>query len=204
MSLFTEDDLKRIEKSIQEVESKTDAEIVAVYARQSDNYYYIPTLVAAVLALIAPSLLLMTPYWLEMGDVLSIQAGLFLFLGLVLRLKPLMSRIIPKFTKARRCSLMARYQFLENNLHTTKDNLGVLIFVSELEHQVRIIVDHGVAKKFDNAVWQSDIDCFVQKIKSGQPCEGFIDCITTVGEQLATQFPSTYEKNELCNKLVVI
>ena len=43
---FTEDDFKRIEKSILEAESKTDAEIVAVFARRSDNYYYIPTLVA--------------------------------------------------------------------------------------------------------------------------------------------------------------
>ena len=128
MSFFTEDDFKRIEKSILEAESKTDAEIVAVFARRSDNYYYIPTLVAAVVALVTPSFLMLTPYWLEMGDLLLIQAGLFLCLGLLLRLKPFMSLIIPKFTKARRCNLMARYQFLENNLHTTKDNLGVLIF----------------------------------------------------------------------------
>lgn len=204
MSFFTEDDFKRIEKSILEAESKTDAEIVAVFARRSDNYYYIPTLVAAVVALVTPSFLMLTSYWLEMGDLLLIQAGLFLCLGLLLRLKPFMSLIIPKFTKARRCNLMARYQFLENNLHTTKDNLGVLIFVSELERQVRILVDHGVAEKFDNKVWEKDIDNFIQKIRCGHSCDGFIDCITNVGKQLATQIPSTYKKNELCNKLVVI
>jgi len=99
---------------------------------------------------------------------------------------------------------MARYQFLEQNLHVTHNNLGVLIYISQLEHQVRILVDHGIAKKIDNSVWEDDVDNLIQRIKVGEPLEGIIDCITTIGNQLAKQFPYTHEKNELCNKLVII
>ncbi|MGB0669206.1 MAG: hypothetical protein ACPGN5_03790, partial [Porticoccaceae bacterium] len=70
MSLFTGRELKALEQAVAAIEANTDAEIVTVFARQADNYHYIPTLVAAVIALILPWLLLLTPLWLSLPELL--------------------------------------------------------------------------------------------------------------------------------------
>lgn len=204
MGLFTEHELESIEKSVAEIESGTDAEIVAVYARQADTYYYIPTLVAAVLALISPSILLMTPLWLGLSELLIMQTAVFFVLTMVLRFRPILSRLIPASTRDKRSNLLARYHFLEQNLHITENNLGVLIFISELERQVKILVDHGIAEKINNSVWQKDIDDLTKSIAAGQTFDGIKVCLAAVGDQLAAEFPATKDKNELCNKLVLI
>ena len=204
MGLFTEHELKSIELAVEKAESSTYAEIVTVFARQADSYYYIPTLVASMLALISPWALLMTPLWLELFDLLFLQFLVFVVLALVLRFRPVLSRLVPKFTRDKRSSLLARYQFLEQNLHTTENNLGVLIFICELERQVEILVDHGIAAKIDNSVWQKDVDKLIASIAAGETFEGIMACLVDVGDQLAAEFPATKEKSELCNKLVLI
>ena len=204
MSLFTERELKALEQAVTAIEANTDAEIVTVFARQADNYHYIPTLVAAVIALILPWLLLLTPLWLSLPELLMAQVGLFVVLTLLFRFRPLLSRLIPKRARERRCDLLARYQFLEQNLHVTDGNLGLLIFISELERRVQILVDHGIAEKIDNSVWQQDIDDLTARVAAGQAFEGLMECLAAVGSQLSFEFPATGEKNQLCNKLVII
>ena len=61
MTLLNDAELETIANSIAEVERTTDAELVMVLARQADNYLYIPTLYAALVALLAPLVLKLTP-----------------------------------------------------------------------------------------------------------------------------------------------
>ena len=64
-SLLTKTQLTAIADQITEIEKATDAEIVTVLAKQSDDYYYIPTLWAAMVGVIAPPSLLLLPHCLE-------------------------------------------------------------------------------------------------------------------------------------------
>lgn len=193
---------ERIAAKIQEVEAQTDAELVTVLAPMSDNYYYIPTLWASLLALVTPYLLTFTPYWLEPADLTLAQVSVFVVLALVLRFRVLLQFLIPRSVRFWRASNLARRQFLEQNLHHTASSLGVLIFVSRLERYVEILVDQGVADRVDNAEWAAIVSDFTNAVRAGRVEEGFLTCIDQVGGILKQQFPASQEKNELPNHLV--
>lgn len=115
-----------------------------------------------------------------------------------------MMKLVPKGVKYWRAENLARRQFLENNLHHTIGESGVLIFVSAAEHYVEIIADRGIDKFIDQAQWQSIIDSFIVEVKAGNTAAGFIDCINSCGKLLEEFVPSTNVKNELPNHLVII
>lgn len=187
------------------MENNTDAEVVCVLARQADSYYYIPTLWAAMIAIISlPIFVWFSPLWLDIKDLLIVQWGLFIATALLLRIPRLKLLMVPKSVQRRRASNLARRQFLEQNLHCTKQQLGVLIFVSEAEHYVEILVDAGVSEKVGDDQWKTLVDQMTSQIKAGNVEKGFDDCISGVGEVLSAAFPTTNDKNELPNRLVII
>ena len=194
----------QVDQAISEIELKTDAEVICILAPQSDDYYYIPTLWAALIALFSPILLVFTHYWGHLNTILLFQLGVFIFVWLLFRWPPILRHIIPKNVRYWRASNMARRQFLENKLHQTKDGSGVLIFVSAQESYVEILTDWGVAEKISDEQWQSIVLAFVQHVKNNQVHEGFQECIHSCGKLLADHYPATSNKNELSNKLVVL
>ena len=202
--LLTEQELTQISQRISEIEARTDAEVVTVLAEQADDYYYIPTLWAALAGVVTPSVLILLPFWFELIDVLMVQFSVFVILAVALRYRPLLRRLIPRGVRQWRASNLARRQFLENNLHHTGQELGVLIFVSELERYVEILVDRGVARALPNEVWETIVNQLVAEVTQGNVYEGFDGCLTSVGDVLAEQFPITSEKNELPNHLVLL
>jgi putative membrane protein len=202
--LINKEEQKDIAQAIEQVEKETDAELVTVLAKQADNYYYIPTLWASFIALILPVVIKFTPLWLSGDELLIMQWTTFIVLALLFRIPSIMIKLIPKSIRTRRASALARGQFLENNLHHTKSAMGVLVFVSEAEHYVEIIADNGISKYVTNEEWQDIVDVFIQKIKSGQTKEGFIECIECCGEKLKEFAPITTIKNELPNHLIVL
>jgi len=204
MSLLNEAQLKQLADAVAAVEQRSDAEVVTVLAARADDYRFIPTLWAALIALFVPGLLRLTPFWLDLLEVMTIQLLVFAVLALVLRYPPLLAHVLPKALKQRNAARLARVQFLEQNLHHTRGETGVLIFVSELEHYVEIIVDRGISAKIGNEQWQKLIDAFVAQVKAGNSLQGFLDCVNGCGDLLATQVPVTDQQNELPNRLVVI
>ena len=81
MTLITEQEQAAISAAIAEVEQKSDAELVTVLAAQSDDYHYIPTLWAALLAMLTPVALTLSNLWLEQSDILLAQFGVFVIAG---------------------------------------------------------------------------------------------------------------------------
>lgn len=204
MALLNDEQLKQVSDAIEAAEKQTDAELVTVLAGRADNYYYIPTLWAALLALLIPAILRLTHYWLSADDLFMLQWLVFIVLALVFRIPAVMMRLVPKSIRYWRASNLARRQFLENNLHHTKGETGVLIFVSEAEHYVEIIADRGISAHVSNEQWQEIVNNFIASIKQGKTQEGFINCISACGTLLNQYAPNTGEKNELPNHLVVL
>ncbi|MFL9593811.1 TPM domain-containing protein [Aeromonas schubertii] len=189
---------------VKKVEQATDAELVTVLAPASDGYRFIPTLWAALLAMLTPLVLHELGLWLAWHDVLMIQWGVWLLLTLLFQWRPIKMLLVPASVKRHRASLMARLQFIEQGLHRTRERLGVLIFVSVAEHYVEILVDDGVAQHIDNQVWQEIIDDFVAEVRRGKVEDGFVECVRRTGEVLADAFPPTHDRNELSDDLVVL
>ena len=204
MALLTDAQLDRIAKAIETVEKQTDAELVTVLAKRADDYLYIPTLWAAMLALITPVIIDFTPLWLSGNDMLVIQWVVFIVLAIILRFPPIMMRLVPQRVRYWRAANLARRQFLENNLHYTRGETGVLIFVSEAEQYVEIIADRGIDQHVPQEQWQDIVKKFTVSVRAGQIEQGFIECINRCGELLIQHVPATEEKNELPNRMVVV
>lgn len=204
MALLTQAEAQRVADAIAEVETRTDAEFVTVLAQQADEYHYIPTLWAAIIALLCPAGLLLTPFWLELRDVLVLQLVVFVLVALVLRSPPILRRIIPRAVREWRAANLARRQFLENNLHHTEGETGVLLFVSEAERYVEIIVDRGISAHVPDAIFQSIVDGFTRHVRAGETLEGFLTAIARCGELLEQHVPATHERNELPNRMILL
>lgn len=204
MSLLSETEQQKVSSAIHEVEQKTDAELVTVLARQSDDYFYIPTLWAAMLALISPALLSWTPLWLESADYLLVQLLVFVSLAVLLRWPPLMILLVPRSVRFWRASNMARRQFIDNNLHHTRGDTGLLIFVSEAEHYVEIIADRGISQYVSDEQWLEIVEQFTTQVKAGKTLTGFVTAIERCGALLEKHIPASEQKNELPNHLVII
>ncbi len=193
----------RISAAIAEVERGTDAELVTVLIAASDDYRYIPLLWAALVALIVPSALYLTP--LSTAWMITAQLVTFVVLAVLLQTETIRARLIPKSVRTLRAANMARRQFLEQGLHHTGDDTGVLIFVSEAEHYVEILVDRGISSKVDNERWSSIIENFVNDVHEGQVERGFLTALERCGEILAEAVPKTPDnRNELDNRLILI
>ncbi|WP_447649346.1 TPM domain-containing protein [Pseudomonas abietaniphila] len=204
MSLLTEDEQKQVAQAIEAVERQTDAELVTVLAASADDYAYVPLIWAGLVALLLPGLINFYPGWLNANELLLTQIATFIAVALLCRLPAVTSRLVPGAVRHWRAGSLARRQFLEQNLHATVNGTGILIFVSEAERYVEIIVDDGIARHVDDMVWRSMVDVFTRQVSEGKILEGFLGCIRSCGEVLSDQVPVTQARNELPNRLVVI
>ena len=204
MTLLSESELQQVAEAIARVERTTDAELVTVLAGQSDDYRYIPLLWASLIALVLPGALLFFTGWLAGWQLLLVQWLTFLVLAVLFRIPRVTSRLIPRSVRHWRACNLARRQFIELNLHHTDDGTGMLIFVSEAERYVEILVDRGISSRIDNSAWESIVETFTAHVRNGRVLEGFVGCIDACGTLLQQHVPATHERNELPNHLVVL
>ena len=195
---------RKVADTIREVEARTDAEVVTVITREADNYLYISSMWAAFLALILAPLLQFLPWWLEYQQAFTLQWILFIVLAVLFRWRPLTMRLVPKKIKYWRAANVARREFLNQDLHSTKDRLGLLIFVAEAEHYVEILADRGLAEQITDESWREIIEEFIREIKRGRTGDAFVHCIQKCGDLLAEAAPITEAKDELPNHLIVL
>lgn len=204
MALLTEHEQRQVAEAIARVEQQTDAELVTVLAARADDYAYIPLLWASLIALVVPGVVHYLSGYLSMYALLLAQWSTFIVLCLVFRLPKVTTRLIPRSVRHWRASNLARRQFLEQNLHHTLGGTGVLIFVSEAERYVEILVDDGISKRLDDSSWDGIVKAFTQQVKQGQTLAGFIACVEASGELLKVHVPVTQTRNELPNRLIVL
>lgn len=204
MTLLNKSDQAAVTAAINEVERETDAELVTVLTAQADNYNYIPLVWAGILALLVPGIGNYFGSWFGADMLMLVQWGTFVLLSLLFRMPGINTRLIPRQVRYWRASNLARRQFLEQNLHHTEGGTGMLIFVSEAERYVEILVDQGIADVLDNSVWESIVADFTAKVRQGQTRQGFLDCIAACGTLLKEHVPATHERNELPNHLVIL
>tara|TARA_R110001592_G_scaffold1874_35_gene11603 strand:- start:7119 stop:7736 length:618 start_codon:yes stop_codon:yes gene_type:complete len=204
MALLNQQEQAQVAEAIANVERITDAELVTVLAPQADDYTYIPLLWASILALLLPGAVNYFGQWADIHQLILIQWGGFIALAILFRLPQIQTRLIPRAVRHWRASNLARRQFLEQNLHHTKGETGMLIFVSEAERYVEILVDRGISAKIPDVFWETIVNRFTARVAQNETAQGFIECIAFCGEELQRQIPASGEKNELPNHLIIL
>jgi putative membrane protein len=190
MIRFSADDKARITAAIHAAERNTSGEFVAVVARESDHYVFVPLLWAAIAALLLPGVLLLLSVPLAYVHLYQTQLLTFIVLGLLFLYVPeLHLRLIPRHIKRARAGRLAKAQFYLQGVHLTRDRSGVLFFVSLAERYVEIVADQSIHERLGETHWQGIVGTFVEHVKSGQVVEGFIAAIGACGAAMAEHYP---------------
>ena len=201
---LTPEDEKRISEAIRAAEQKTSGEIFCVMAAASSHYSFVPIARAALIALAVPlPLFYFTPLWAD--QIYFVQIAVFVICAILFSLPGLRFALVPRWIKRDRASVEAKRQFAAHGLHLVEQRTGVLIFASIAERYVEVVADAGINAKVSPEVWDKAVKAMIEKIKQGQPVEGFLEAIRICGEVLAKHFPpGAINKNELSNKLVLM
>lgn len=204
MALLSEREQAQVAAAITRVERETEAELVTVLAARADDYAYISLLWAGIFALIVPGALNIFFGWWGAHILLLIQWITFVLLSLLFKLPGITIRLIPRSVRHWRASNLARRQFLEQNLHQTRGETGMLIFASEAERYVEILVDRGISNRLSDEIWQEIVTAFTRRVQQGQTLQGFLECIESCGRHLKQHLPATGHRDELPNHLIIL
>ncbi|MGH8279659.1 MAG: TPM domain-containing protein [Gammaproteobacteria bacterium] len=206
MIKFSDADKARIREAIRAAEKNTSGEFVAVVARASDHYIFLPLLWAAFLALILPGILYFAAAPLAWMHLYQIQLAVFVVLALLFLFVPeLHLHLVPRHVKHSRASRLAKAQFYLQGVHTTREHSGVLFFVSLAEHYVEIVADSGIHEKLGAAHWRGIVDQFVTEVGQGKVVDGFVAAISACGAAMAKHYPpEPGNPDELYNGLIEI
>jgi putative membrane protein len=200
---ISKEDHAAIAAAIRAAEQKTSGQIVCVLMRSASEYFYIPVLWAAFLALVSPWPMIVLTEW-SVQRIFLVQILVFAGALLILAWPPLRIALVPKGVRRARAHRAAIEQFFARGLTRTRDRTGVLIFVSMAERYARIIGDEGITSKVDNREWQLAIDELTKHMRDGRIAEGFIAAIEKCGAVLAEHAPPAGLGNELPDRIYVI
>lgn len=200
-TFFTKEEQERIEQAVIAAESKTSGEIVPMIVTASGRY------AEAELAGVAFGLILGTMMELIWHDPWGpVHAYLWWPIGGAIlgyaaaRIPALKRRILPRHRIAEAVHLRSLAAFAGEGLHHTRDETGILLFASMLEHRVIVLADRGIDSKIEPETWQTVVDTITEGLKTGRACDGFCQAIERCGDILAVHFPiQKNDTNEIAN-----
>lgn len=217
---LSDSDMEEIKNAVKKAESKTSGEIALALTAESEHYSFWELLYSIYFAAFIFIILLpfaskienlydkffwLCPTWL-LPAFYGIATLTTIVFGFYFANIPFIDRIIiPKNIKNQAVTNRAFRHFSQSGVYETREHSGILIFVSYLERQVRIVADSGIAHKIPQDLWNIIADDLALGIKSGKTKEGFIAAVEKCGELLAEKFPAEKENpNELPDGLTIL
>lgn len=210
----------KIQNSVKKAESRTSGEIAVCLTAESSDYSIWEFFAALFVSLVCFGIMLFfaskinymieSQTWVNKPGYLAAVYGgsvfLVFFIFFWLFNIPVFDRlIIPSAYKSKMISRKAFSAFAETGVYCTERHNGILIFVSYLERQVRIIADKGISDKISNDMWQLIADGLVSELKKGNCVDGFCDAVEKCGVLLSEHFPIEKDDvNELPDGLLIM
>ena len=208
--LFSNEDKKRIAEAVKEAEKRTSGEIVPYVVGRSDAYpeaWLRGGSLAAFLVLFVFSVInLGTDWWLPLtlAEIAAITVLAFGLGGLLVTYVPILKRaVIPDTMEQQRVDERASLAFLEEEVFSTRERTGILIFISLFERRVCILGDKGINELVKKEEWDGIVQIVVQAMKSGSPADGMLEAVWKCGELLERRGVEIRpdDSNELDNTL---
>lgn len=196
--------------AVKEAEEFTAGEIVPMVV--SASYHYPMADVVGAAALAFPVSLMLAPLvggWLWIGT-----GSMWLFLGFFTVLFIAFHEIVKRSLWLKRLFISqqeideeveeaAVSGFYGEGLYRTRDETGVLIFISVFEHKVRILADRGINEKVEQGCWEDVVKDIVDSIKHKRQAQGICEAVKKVGELIRVHFPVQPDDTDELNNLLV-
>lgn len=202
--LFNEDEIKRIESAVQQAEKRTSGEIVPMLVDESYDYPRAEILGAGLFSLAAAVSL----SWAFFGESLWHFLWLFAlcyfpFKCLIRSLPALRRRLIHPDEISAEVEEKAVVSFLEQGLHHTRDETGILILISLFERRVHVLADRGINDVVPANSWDGIVQTITDGIHHGDTCNALCAAIDNCGQLLEAHFPvKSDDTNELPNLII--
>lgn len=207
---LTQEEQQRISEATRQAERRTSGEIVPMIVSASHDYPMAAITGTAFFAL--PLSLLLTPFvaaplWLGHQDMWIFLA---LFCLLALPIHPLIKRtpaikrlFLNKRQVDEEVQEAAVTAFFIEKLYKTREENGILIFISILERRVWVLADTGINSRIKQEEWQEIVDHITRGIREKRQCDAICEAIARVGDILSSHFPlTTDDRNELHNLII--
>jgi putative membrane protein len=209
-TFLQQEDLEQIEACVSEAERTTRGEIVVMVAPASHDYPVAGLLGAAalsipaavVLARMAGRLAWIGPHdlWLFLGICFPL---FFLCREIVMRLPWLKRLFISEKEMDFEVKEAATIHFFAKGLYRTREETGILIYLSVFEGKVWVLGDRGVDTVVPSGFWQEVVDQIVAGIKQGQPAAAICAAVGRIRGVLVEKFPAgPDDMNELPNLII--
>ncbi len=207
---LTKEERQAVTDTVQQAEKKTSGEIVPMIVSASHHYPSAATSGAAMISL--PLGLLITSalgsyFWLGSQNMyLFIISFTLLYVPLrfIVHRSPQLKRLFLINSQVdEEVEEAAITSFYSEGLYRTREENGILIFISVLEQRVWILGDRGINEKITPDKWQHIVEELTEGIKSGRQGEALCQAVDQVGNMLKTYFPPRDDdRNELHNVII--
>lgn len=179
-----------IREAVSHAEAGTSGEIVPMLVAESDDYreaaVQAAVIIAALLSLLVSLVVHDTSVWLFIPLTFTLY---FPSSALVRRLPSLKLAFTPSARVREVVHKRAIRAFHEKKLHRTREENGILIFISLLERKVWILGDRGINAVIPPERWTSLASGLASGIRGGLMAETLVTTIAEVGDILTKHFP---------------
>jgi len=201
---------EQIESCVRQAERTTRGEIVVMVAPSSHHYPVADLRGAATLAIPAAVVLART-----VGPL--VWAGphdLWVFLGILFPLFFLCREVVMRLPRLKRFFVSekemdfevreaATIHFFSKGLHRTREETGILIYLSVFEGKAWVLGDRGVNAAVPPGFWQEVVGQVVAGIKADRPAAAICAAVGRIRGVLGEKFPAAPgDTNELQNLIV--
>ncbi len=201
---FTPLEQEQIRKAVARAEGATAGEIVTMVVAQSDSYREAVTLGAVLGAAMLALLIAIASRHVTIWSYLPLTIILYLPIKRLITTVPLLRR--PFITSQRLNEAVqerAVRAFYEKGLYRTRNETGILLFISIFERKVWILGDRGINARIPPETWQQLVQILTEGIKAGCACEALCKVIGLCGEELSLHFPRIGDDiNELQDEIL--
>lgn len=203
-NFFTEEEKSRIIAAVREAESRTSGEIVPMVVEASYDYPRTEIVGGGFFALGGASL----AGWALGGSsqwiFLLAFAILYLPCKWIFRLFPeLKRRLIPPAEMTAEVEERAMVAFIEQGVHHTRGETGILILLSLFEHRVHVLADRGINAVVPPESWDEIVAAVSAGMREGRACDALCEAIRRCGDLLEKRFPrGGDDRDELPNLIL--
>ena len=181
---FSDTDKQEIKQAVASLEQESSGEIVIYFAKNSHSYAGTSWKLGGILGgLTLVVIIVMSYMWLlpamytpiVVSLVVLVMMAIGYFMGALFPKMRL--SVVPGKVMEQAVITKARDVFLQEEVFKTIDRTGILIYISELEHEVVVLGDSGINEKIQDHAWQDVVNSILRGVKSGAPAKGIVEAV---------------------------